>query len=81
MIANVAHDVFWHAYKAIAGIDAPIWPNCKCVVHAVYKGADGAPSSKDTPAVIFDVPNFNLAHVLKILIQKIDQQFSVLFGI
>ena len=79
MITDVAHDIFRHANKAIAWIDASVRAHGKGILHAVHEG-DGTPASEDASAVVVDIPDLNLVHIFQVLIQQIDQQLSVCLG-
>jgi hypothetical protein len=70
-IPDMTHDVFRHSHEAIAGIDAAVRAHCKGILHAVYKGADRAPSCEDTPGVVVDVSYFYLGHVFQVLVQQL----------
>jgi len=75
----MAHDIFRHSHKTVAGIDAAVRAHGKGVLHAVDEGADRTPAGQDTASIVVDVSHLNLVHVLQIPVHQIDQEISVLF--
>ncbi len=72
-VVNVSHDIFWHAYKAVAGgVYASVWANRKSISHAVYEGADSASACENAFAHMVNIHDFNPAQVFEVLIKKVN---------
>jgi len=81
MVTDIAHNIFWHADKAIAWIDTAVRPDCKGASHAIHECANCSPASEIGFTQVVDIHDLDPAQVLQVFIHKIYQQFSILFRV
>ena len=81
VVTDIAHNIFWHAYEAIAGINIAIWPDRKGASHTIHECADRAPPREIGFAQVIDIHDLDLAQVFQIFIHEIYQQFSIFFRV
>jgi hypothetical protein len=79
MIIYIAHNIFRHTDKTVTRINAAVRSHCKCISHAIDKGADISLAGEHAPAQVVDIHNVHVMQMLKGFVEEIHQKFSIFF--